>query len=78
MPFVFAAWVTTKKLSFPVQNNLNRALEYGVNHINETLEFFKDKLPAGEDCKSYLEKNISYSFDKSKRDGLELFLNYIK
>jgi chorismate dehydratase len=78
LPFVFAAWVTTKKLSETVHSDLNRALEYGVNHINETLEFFKDKLPAEEDCKSYLEKNISYSFDEPKRQGMALFLNYLK
>jgi chorismate dehydratase len=78
LPFVFAAWVTTKKLAIPVQHTLNQALEYGVTHINETLEFFKDKLPANEDCKSYLEKNISYSFDKNKKEGLNLFLEFLR
>jgi chorismate dehydratase len=78
LPFVFAAWVTTKNLSEPLQTDLNRALEYGVNHIRETLEFFNHKLPAEEDCLSYLEKNISYSFDEPKREGLRLFLNYLK
>jgi chorismate dehydratase len=78
LPFVFAAWVTTKKLSESLQTDLNRALKYGINHIKETLEFFKDKLPAGEDCLSYLENNISYSFDEPKREGLDLFLNYLK
>ena len=78
LPFVFAAWVTTKKLSGQVQNDLNRALEYGVVHIKETLEFFKDRLPAGEDCQSYLENNISYSFDDDKKKGLDLFLNYLQ
>ena len=48
---------------------MNNALEYGVGHIKETLEFFKDKLPAEEDCQSYLEKNISYSFDERKKEG---------
>jgi chorismate dehydratase len=78
LPFVFAAWVTTKKLSEPLQTDLNRALDFGVHHIKETLEFFKDKLPEGEDCQSYLEKNISYSFDERKKQGLDLFLNYLE
>lgn len=78
LPFVFAAWVTTRQLPLPVRNNLNRALGYGVTHIRETLEFFKDRLPEGEDCKSYLEKNISYSFDEPKKNGLTLFLNLLK
>lgn len=47
LPFVFAAWVTTKRISLTMQQNLNQALEFGVNHIRETLEYFKDKLPAG-------------------------------
>lgn len=78
LPFVFAAWVTTKRLSDPMQFELNNALAYGVNHIKETLEFFKDRLPAGEDCQSYLEKNISYPFDEKKKKGLTLFLKYLK
>jgi chorismate dehydratase len=77
LPFVFAAWVTTRKLSAPMLNDLNRALHYGVSHIPETLEYFKNRLPAGEDCKSYLEENISYTFDESKKKGLGLFLDYI-
>jgi len=78
LPFVFAAWVTTNTLSAPLQSSLNEALRYGVNHIKETLEYFKDKLPAGEDCQSYLEKNISYTFDNSKKEGLSLFLKYLR
>jgi chorismate dehydratase len=78
LPFVFAVWVATKKLPEHLQIDLNRALEYGINHIKETLEFFKDRLPAGEDCQSYLEKNISYTFDERKKEGLALFLNYLK
>jgi chorismate dehydratase len=77
LPFVFAVWVTTKKLSEPIKTALNSALEYGVGHIKETLEFFKDKLPADEDCQSYLEKNISYTFDERKKEGLRLFLKYL-
>jgi hypothetical protein len=69
--------VAVKSLSEPVQTELNNALEFGVNHIKETLEFFKERLPAGEDCQSYLEKNISYPFDENKKKGLRLFLDYL-
>ncbi|MCX6248632.1 MAG: menaquinone biosynthesis protein [Bacteroidetes bacterium] len=78
LPFVFAAWVTTKTPPPPLLQELNRALNFGVSHISETLEFFKNRLPVGEDCKSYLEKNISYTFDEPKKKGLGLFLDYIK
>ena len=37
LPFVFAAWVTIKRISEPLQTELNSALAYGVNHIKETL-----------------------------------------
>jgi len=78
LPFVFAAWVTTKKIKDSVQSDLNNALYYGVSHINETLEYFKDRLPANEDSKSYLEKNISFSFDAAKKEGLAMFLAYLE
>jgi chorismate dehydratase len=77
LPFVFAAWVTTKKLPVSLQTDLNNALAFGVSHIKGTLEFFKDRLPANEDCQSYLEKNISFSFDQPKKEGLNLFLKYM-
>jgi len=66
LPFVFAAWVSTKKIPPELVASLNRALE-----------FFKDKLPIGEDCKFYLEHNISYHFDEKKKEGLNLFLSYL-
>jgi len=43
LPLFSPVWVTTKKLPESLQNDLNSALEYGVGHIKETLEFFKDK-----------------------------------
>jgi chorismate dehydratase len=76
LPFVFAAWVTTKKLPSSLLEDLNRALQFGVGHIDETLECFSDKLPPDVDCKSYLENNISYALDEPKREGLALFLDY--
>jgi chorismate dehydratase len=77
LPFVFAAWVATKELSESFESDLNDALKFGVTHIPETLEYFSDRLPDGEDCKSYLENNISFSFDQPKKDGLRLFLSLL-
>jgi chorismate dehydratase len=78
LPFVFAAWVTTKPLSEVIIHSLNNALEYGVMHIDETLEFFKDKLPENEDCSAYLKENISYTFDEKKKEGMKLFLDLLQ
>ncbi len=78
LPFVFAAWLTKNQLPESTLNSLNQALEFGVMHINETLEFFKDKLPEGEDCYSYLNENISYTFDEKKKKGMKLFLDLLQ
>ncbi len=76
LPFVFAAWVSRVKLPKEVLLQFTRALKFGISHKSECLEFFRDKLPAGVDCLSYLENNISYEFDEKKKEGLRRFLNY--
>ena len=78
LPFVFAVWLTTRKLPESILHSLNQALEFGVLHIDETLEFFNDKLPEGENCYSYLKENISYTFDEKKREGMKLFLDLLQ
>lgn len=78
LPFVFALWVSRSKLAAEMTQPLSDSLAYGVNHIPECLRYFQDKLPAGEDCQSYLEKNISFTFDDEKKKGLELFLSFLK
>ena len=78
LPFVFAVWLSTKKIPAEMLKSLDDALVYGVHHINETLEFFKDKLPVHQDCKSYLKENISYTLDARKKEGLKLFLDLLK
>ena len=77
MPFVFAVWLSKKQLIANFKDQLNEALSYGLKHKAESLEYYKEKLPASIDCLSYLENNISYHFDEEKKKGLELFLRYI-
>ena len=75
LPFVFAAWLSVKEQPQERIADLNRALSFGINHLKETLFYFKDKLPTSfEDALSYLENNISYQLDLSKKKGLEKFL----
>jgi chorismate dehydratase len=78
LPFVFAAWVSTKKLSAGVLGNFNKALAYGINHKPETIAFFKDSIPPGIDAAKYLNENISFEFDEQKKKGLDLFLRLLK
>ena len=77
LPFVFACWVANKKLADNFLIDLNKALNFGVNHINETIAFFNESIPSNADAKSYFTENISYQLDEHKRKGMELFFHYL-
>jgi chorismate dehydratase len=77
LPFVFAVWVKSADVSLSEAKEVNRLLGYGVDHLAESVEYFRDQLPGCEDCLMYLQRNISYPFDAMKRRGLERFLSYI-
>ena len=76
-PFVFAVWAALNPLPEDVKSQLNNALQYGVQNIDGTLDYFSSKLPGNADCRKYLTENISYPFDKAKQEGLNLFLSYL-
>jgi chorismate dehydratase len=78
LPFVFAAWISTKPLHEGFLLHFNNALAYGVAHIHEVPEFFRNSIPKGVDAVKYFEENISYRFDDKKKKGLELFLSLLK
>jgi len=76
LPFVFACWVTTVKLSDDFILNFNSALEYGVRNIDLAIK------EEGMECVSkdpgdYLNNKISYNFDSRKKESLKLFLEKI-
>jgi chorismate dehydratase len=77
LPFVFAVWVSREVLPDEILKQFTMAVRYGIERKAECLEYFHDKLPACNDCLSYLELNISYDFDNQKREGLKLFLEYL-
>jgi chorismate dehydratase len=78
LPFVFAAWVSTTKLDDQFLQQFSLALKYGIDHKRECLDYFREKLPAYDDCLGYLENSISYDFDDAKKKGLELFLKLLQ
>lgn len=78
LPFVFAAWVSRENLPVSQLAEFTGALAYGIRHKKECIEYFRDKLPACEDCLAYLEHNISYAFDSQKKQGLARFLAYLE
>ncbi|PLX15202.1 MAG: hypothetical protein C0597_09095 [Marinilabiliales bacterium] len=77
LPFVFAAWVSQKKLGDNFRSEFNQALEFGLNHIDDMLQLYDlSFLPKEINPKEYLNKNIDYILDDKKIKGLNLFLDY--
>jgi chorismate dehydratase len=74
LPFVFAAWVSTKPLPPDFIAAFNTANGAGLKHIdeiaaNETFDLY--------DLKKYYQLHLSYQLDEGKRKGMELFLQAI-
>jgi len=77
LPFVFAAWVSTKPLSEEFIKEFNAALKFGLAHIPELILL----LPSPESdfsLKDYYTKYISYNLDAQKRIALDKFLSYVR
>ena len=75
LPFVFAAWVSTKPLPEDFIQLFNEANALGLQHIDEIVaanpfEFY--------DLKKYYTLHLSYQLDVRKLKGMELFLSGLK
>lgn len=75
LPFVFAAWISTRPLHPEMAERFNAALRLGLEHLPELLKI----LPAmpGFDVEKYFRENISYELDDAKRRGLQKFLHHL-
>jgi chorismate dehydratase len=71
LPFVFAAWVSNKKLDPEFIQRFNTANGFGVNNLEPVLSELDNEL---FDLHQYYTKYISYKLDDVKKQGLELFL----
>ncbi len=72
LPFVFAAWISNKKLDDDFIESFNKATSFGLDKIeqivcNNFYPFFS--------LHDYYTKYISYVLDKRKQEGLQLFLD---
>lgn len=76
LPFVFAAWVSNKKLPNDFIQRFNTALFTGLQHIQELIYILPTQY-FEFDLKAYFTQNISYTLDEPKRKGLERFLTEI-
>lgn len=77
LPFVFACWISNRKLDDDFLEIFNKALSFGLDNINTILD---QESGNGIVNKSQLEKyyknNISYMLSESKFKSLKLFLKY--
>ena len=79
LPFVFAAWVSTEKLSKEFIIEFNSVLKFGIENIQKAIdEDYNLKSLSKEQTVEYLTKRIDYHLDSEKRKALNLFLDYIK
>lgn len=78
LPFVFALWVSTSKLSKEFINDFNNALLKGVLDIDNSLSYKGIYDYNCENPKEYLENKISYFLDSEKKKGMALFLRKVE
>ena len=77
LPFVFAAWVSTKPLSARFVQQFNDAMQAGLDAIPD-LKYLLQSPHPDFDLNTYFTKNISYTLDAPKREALTLFLERIQ
>jgi len=76
-PFVFACWVSNKKLPEKIINNLNESFSYGVNNIEKAIKKYPELIPSNVDSYNYLTNNIHYEFSDENKRALLLFFDYV-
>jgi chorismate dehydratase len=76
LPFVFACWVSRNNISSDFMFRFNKALAWGIEHINE----IKPDYPylSNEFIRNYYNNNIDYPLNSKKRESMELFFSYMK
>jgi len=74
LPFVFAAWVSTRELPADFIKQFNEANAMGLDHIDEIVA---DNANGVYDLRKYYTLHLSYHLDERKRKGLSHFLELI-
>ncbi len=75
LPFVFAAWISNKKLDDNFIESFNHSNSFGLNKIDDVVKENPCKI---FDLKHYYSDCISFNLDHNKKNGLELFLRKYK
>jgi len=77
LPFVFAAWITKNDIPAEFENSFCQALKWGVQHPAESVIMAGKLHITEQQLISYLQNDISYMLDDSKRKGMNLFLKLL-
>lgn len=75
LPFVFAAWVSNKKLNDDFIDRFNTTLQYGLNRLDEVVALHDSP---NLNLAEYYQRHIRFHFSASCRHGLQLFLDKLK
>lgn len=75
MPFVFAVWVSNKKITDDFIKNFNQATGEGLNNLDTILSGI---VFPHYDMQYYYTKNINFLLDSKKQESLKMFLAMIK
>lgn len=75
LPFVFAAWISARRLPAEFIARFNAALHAGITHVPELTKIIPT-IP-GFDVEAYFRHNISYELDDAKWLGLQHFLSML-
>lgn len=75
LPFVFACWVSNKKLPEAFISSFERALEFGLSKRKTAVQEMTST--DHKNLVRYVESVISYSLDDKKRQAMKLFLDWL-
>lgn len=75
LPFVFAAWVGNRRFDPEFTAAFNEANAYGIDHLEDVIS---EHPYEPFDLRSYFRDYVSYRLDAPKRQGLALFLEYLR
>jgi len=76
MPFVFACWVANRKLDEDFLESFNRALSFGVAHLDEVIEQQQLEYPE-IDVRDYLSTKIQFVLNEEKKRAMNYFLQLL-
>jgi chorismate dehydratase len=77
LSFVFAVWVSNKKLSKKFIQFFNKSIANGIQNIHKALKIESPNYIKFKNNADYLNNKISYNFDSKKVKGMNLFLKKI-